>query len=97
MNDLEIQKYIEDNCRNIEGGEMMDEQAFYEGAKWYRDNVVNKLPIQQVEVSSLKTIAVYLEGVKQGKGGNLLPLGNNDLEQLWNTISLLQEDERLTK
>jgi len=52
---------------------------------------------QQVEVSSLKTIAVYLEGVKQGKGGNLLPLGNNDLEQLWNTISLLQEDERLTK
>ena len=52
---------------------------------------------QQVEVSSLKTIAVYLEGVKQGKGGNLLPLGNNDLEQLWNAIALLKEDERLTK
>ena len=48
MDDLEIQKYIEDNCRNIEGGEMMDEQAFYEGAKWYRDNVVNKLPIHNV-------------------------------------------------
>jgi len=48
MNDLEILKYIEDNCRNIEGGEMMDEQAFYEGAKWYRDNVLNKLPIQNV-------------------------------------------------
>ncbi len=45
---------------------------------------------QQVEVSSLKTIAVYLEGVKQGRGGNLLPLGNNDLEQLWNAISFLQ-------
>ena len=36
-NDLEIQKHIEYNCRNIEGGEIMDEQAFYEGAKWYRD------------------------------------------------------------
>jgi len=49
---------------------------------------------QQVEVSSLKTIAVYLEGVKQGRGGNLLPLVNNDLEQLWNVISFLQGDER---
>jgi hypothetical protein len=49
---------------------------------------------QQVEVSSLKTIAIYLEGVKQGRGGNLLPIGNNDLEQLWNAISFLQGDER---
>ena len=48
MENKEIQKYIEDNCRNIEGGEMMDEQAFYEGAKWYRDNVVNKLHIHSV-------------------------------------------------
>jgi len=43
MTNLEIQKYIEDNLRNCQGGEMMDEQIFYEGAKWYRDYVVNKL------------------------------------------------------
>ena len=47
-----------------------------------------------VEVSSLKNIAIFLEGVKQGRGGNLLPLGNNDLEQLWNAIAFLQGDER---
>jgi len=41
MTNLEIQKYIEDNLRNCQGGEMMDEQIFYEGAKWYRDYVVN--------------------------------------------------------
>ena len=50
---------------------------------------------KNVEVSSLKSIAIFLEGVKQGRGGNLLPLGNNDLEQLWNAIAFLQGDERL--
>jgi hypothetical protein len=49
---------------------------------------------KNVEVSSLKSIALFLEGVKQGRGGNLLPLGNNDLEQLWNAIAFLQGDER---
>lgn len=49
---------------------------------------------KNVEVSSLKSIAIFLEGVKQGRGGNLLPLGNNDLEQLWNAIAFLQGDER---
>jgi hypothetical protein len=49
---------------------------------------------QQVEVDSLKKVAIFLEGVKQGRGGNLLPLGNNDLEQLWNAIAFLQGDER---
>jgi hypothetical protein len=51
---------------------------------------------QVIEVDSLKTIAIYLEGVKQGRGGSLLPLGNNDLEQLWNTIAFLKGDERFT-
>ena len=50
---------------------------------------------KNVEVSSLKNIAIFLEGVKQGRGGNLLPLGNNDLEQLWNTIAFLRGDEEL--
>jgi len=48
MTDLKIQEYIETNCRNEHGEPMMDEQTFYEGAKWYRDKVVNKLPIPVV-------------------------------------------------
>jgi len=48
MTDLEIQEYIENNCRDEQGGKMMDEQTFYEGAKWYRDNVVNTLNIPVV-------------------------------------------------
>jgi len=51
MTNLEIQKYIEDNLRNCQGGEMMDEQIFYEGAKWYRDYVVNKSPLQSNEIT----------------------------------------------
>ena len=51
MTNLEIQKYIEDNLRNCQGGKMMDEQIFYEGAKWYRDRVVNKLPVQGKEIT----------------------------------------------
>lgn len=48
MTDLEIQEYIEINCRNEHGEPMMDEQTFYEGAKWYRDKVVNKSNIPVV-------------------------------------------------
>lgn len=47
-----------------------------------------------IDVNSLNKIAIYLEGVKQGRGGTLLPLGTNDLEQLWNTIQYLNGDER---
>jgi len=49
---------------------------------------------QNVEVGSLKTIAMFLEGMKAGRGGNISPLGNYDLEQLWNAISFLQGDVR---
>jgi len=49
---------------------------------------------QNVEVDSLRKIAIYLEGIKQGRGGNILPLGTNDLEQLWNAISFLNGDVR---
>jgi hypothetical protein len=55
-----------------------------------RKIALNKQPI---EIRSLEIIAIFLEGMKQGKG-NLLPLGNNDLEQLWNAIAYLQGDER---
>jgi len=47
-----------------------------------------------VEVESLKRIALFLEGMKTGRGGNIQPLGTNDLEQLWNAISFLQGDVR---
>lgn len=45
---------------------------------------------KNIDIDSLKKIAIFLEGFKQGRGGNLLPLGTNDLEQLWCAISLLQ-------
>ena len=40
MTNEEIQKHIEQNCRNAHGEPMMDEQAFYEGAKWMRDQAL---------------------------------------------------------
>lgn len=47
-----------------------------------------------IEVDSLKNIALFMEGVKLGRGGNIQPLGTFDLEQLWNAISYIQGDER---
>lgn len=37
MKNEEIQNHIERNCRHEDGTPAMDEQAFYEGAKWMRD------------------------------------------------------------
>lgn len=42
MTNEEIQEHIKKNCRNTEGKPMMDEQAFYEGAKWMRDKLLPK-------------------------------------------------------
>jgi|TARA_R100001530_G_C4174802_1_gene117698 hypothetical protein len=53
-----------------------------------------KISKKNVEVDSLKKVAIFLEGVKQGRGGNIQPLGTNDLDQLWNAIAFLQGDER---
>lgn len=55
-----------------------------------------KEPAQEVmpiNTQSLKDLAIYLSGVKDGKG-NLLPLGAIVLEDLWNTIKYLQGDVR---
>ena len=41
MTNEEIQKHIEQNCRNEHGEPMMDEQSFYEGAKWMRDKALS--------------------------------------------------------
>lgn len=46
-----------------------------------------------VNVNSLKDLAIYLSGVKDGKG-NLLPLGNIVLDDLWKAIKYLQGDNR---
>jgi hypothetical protein len=46
-----------------------------------------------VNTQSLKDLAIYLSGVKDGKG-NLLPLGTIVLDDLWNAIKYLQGDRR---
>jgi hypothetical protein len=40
MTNEEIQKHIKQNCRYPDGTPAMDEQAFYEGAKWMRDQAL---------------------------------------------------------
>ena len=50
-----------------------------------------KKEFSKQNVESLIKIAIYLEGIKQGRGGNIQPLGANDLEQLWNAISFLND------
>lgn len=42
-----------------------------------------------IEHTSLVKIAVYLEGIKHGKG-DIYPLGNYDLQQLWAAIDKLK-------
>ena len=51
-----------------------------------------KKEFSKQNIDSLIKIAIYLEGIKQGRGGNIQPLGVNDIEQLWNAISLLNDD-----
>jgi len=46
-----------------------------------------------VNTQSLKDLAIYLSGVKDGKG-NLLPLRTIVLDNLWNAIKYLQGDRR---
>ena len=55
-------------------------------------------PMQEkiiVGTDSLKDLALYLSGMKDGKG-NLLPLGTVVLEDLWGTIKYLQGDVKYT-
>ncbi|MFK5283185.1 hypothetical protein ACI3PL_26800, partial [Lacticaseibacillus paracasei] len=44
----------------------------------------------KINVQSLRDIAIYLQGIKDGKG-NLLPLGNVVLNDLWDAISILNK------
>ena len=59
----------------------MEKQSFQEKVK--------------VSTESLKSLAIYLSGLKDGKG-NLLPLGTIVLDDLWNAISYLDGDVRFT-
>ena len=52
MTNEEIIKHIETNCRNEHGEPMMDEQAFYEGAKWYREQQLKILNTPDVSKQS---------------------------------------------
>ena len=61
-------------------------------------NMEDEKPGQEkiiVGTDSLKSLAIYLSGVKDGKG-NLSPLGTIVLEDLWNAIAYLQGDVRYT-
>lgn len=51
---------------------------------------------KQLNIQSLKNIAIYLSGVKDGKG-NLLPLGTMVLEDLWDAIKYLEADKKKLK
>ena len=44
----------------------------------------------KINVNSLRDIAIYLEGIKEGKG-NLYPLGTIVLDDLWSAIRFLKE------
>lgn len=44
-----------------------------------------------IDTRSLKELAIYLSGIRDGKG-NLLPLGTIVLENLWKTIAYLHGD-----
>jgi len=44
----------------------------------------------EIQIQSLSSIAIFLEGMKAGKGGDILPLGTNDLTALWDAIKYLR-------
>lgn len=46
-----------------------------------------------ISTDYLVRLAIYLEGIKQGKG-NLNPLGNVTIDELWAAIKYLQGDVR---
>lgn len=67
--------------------------------KHHKENRMNdKRPVQEkhvVDTKALTELAIYLSGVKDGKG-NLLPLGTIHLDELWNAVRYLQGDSRFT-
>jgi hypothetical protein len=58
----------------------------------YADEYTANHPAQSINVQSLISIAIYFEGVKFGKG-DIHPLGNNDLQELWKAIYFLKNNQ----
>ena len=58
-------------------------------ARYASDYTATPTNNANIDVNSLRIIAVYLEGIKIGKG-SLHPLGLHDLEQLWNAVNYFQ-------
>jgi len=59
---------------------------------------MNNQPLQEkvmINTKSLSDLAIYLSGVKDGKG-NLLPLGTVVLDDLWAAVKYLEGDVRYT-
>ena len=52
---------------------------------------------EKIEIStqSLRDLAIYLSGIKDGKG-NLLPLGTIVLDDLWDAIKYIEGDNRFS-
>ena len=48
-----------------------------------------------INTDSLRDLAIYLSGIKDGKG-DLLPLGTVVLDDLWKAIKYLRGDVRYT-
>ena len=57
------------------------------------NNKESKCEKIMIDTESLSKLAIYLSGLKDGKG-NLLPLGTIVLDDLWNAISYLRGDGR---
>ncbi len=57
------------------------------------DDEAKKSYKEPPNIEDLKEIAIFLEGIKQGKG-NILPLGFIQLESLWDIYKDLRAKKR---
>ena len=49
---------------------------------------------EQPNVDGLVSVAIFLEGIKLGRGGNIHPLGNIEIDNLWKAIRFLRYAQR---
>ncbi len=69
MTNEEIQKHIEQNCRYPDGTPAMDEQAFYEGAKWMRDQALRIHDVVGQSEQLKVFVDEFIEAWEEGNGG----------------------------
>ncbi len=46
---------------------------------------------ERANLDSVRRIAIYLEGIKVGRGGSFEPLGTIVIDELWKVIAELEE------